>query len=62
MVMIELSEQDLKDITVALVEAYMNLPKTVSVDSEYKERCGALHDRIQVVRRKLELEKRIVES
>ena len=42
-----LTEQYLTDITVALVLAYMK-----DNVSEYGRRCGELHNRIQVVRRK----------
>jgi hypothetical protein len=52
----KLDEQDLQDITAALTLTYMGNPTLQFVNtSEYEnlqKRCGDLHDRIQVIRRK----------
>jgi hypothetical protein len=46
--MIELTEQDLTDITVVLVRIIM----LIDVEHQNRSRYGELHDKIQIIRRK----------
>jgi hypothetical protein len=49
----KLNEKDLKTITASLVVSYMGKSYLTEDETQrFREKCGELHDRIQVIRRK----------